>query len=40
MWPELFVWLKEKAEAFHKAFSPRVKALKLQFTLESAEETE
>jgi len=44
MWPELFAWLKEKAEAFHKAFSPRVKALKLQFAvdsaLESAEENE
>jgi hypothetical protein len=44
VWPELFPWLKEKAEAFHRVFSPRVRALKLQFTLESAlesaEETE
>jgi hypothetical protein len=44
MWPEFFAWLKERAEAFHKAFSPRVKALKLQLAVESGldsvEETE
>jgi hypothetical protein len=26
-WPAAFEWLKEKAELFHKAFSPRIKAL-------------
>lgn len=30
VWPELYAWLKERAEAFHKALSPRVKALKLE----------
>jgi len=44
VWSELFQWFKERAEAFHKVFSPRVKALKLQIavdaSLESAEETE
>lgn len=30
MWPEFFGWLKERAEAFHKVFAPRVKALKLE----------
>jgi hypothetical protein len=43
-WPELFAWLKERAEAFYKTFSPPVKSLKLQLALdselESAEETE
>lgn len=29
-WPELFGWLKERAEAFHAAFAPRVRALNLE----------
>jgi len=29
-WPELFSWLKERAEIFYKVFSPRVKALELE----------
>lgn len=28
-WPEYFEWLRERAEAFHRVFSPRVKALVL-----------
>ena len=26
-WPELYAWLKDRAETFHRVFSPRVKAL-------------
>jgi len=44
VWPGLTLWLKERAEAFHRVFSPRVEALKLQIVvdsaLERAEETE
>jgi hypothetical protein len=44
VWPGLTLWLKERAEAFHRVFSPRVEALKLQIVvdsaLEPAEETE
>ncbi|PYU91084.1 MAG: DUF4268 domain-containing protein [Acidobacteria bacterium] len=29
-WPEVFAWLKAQAEAFFKAFEPRVKAMKLE----------
>lgn len=29
-WPDLFQWMKEKAELFHKTFAPRVKALPLE----------
>jgi hypothetical protein len=29
MWPEYFDWLCERAEAFHRVFSPRIKALDL-----------
>ena len=29
-WAELHEWLKDRAEAFHKEFGPRVKALKLE----------
>ena len=29
-WPEVFTWLKAQAEAFYKAFEPRVKAMKLE----------
>lgn len=28
-WPQLFAWLKEKAESFHTVFSPLVKALEI-----------
>jgi hypothetical protein len=27
IWPDLFNWLRQNAEAFHKAFAPRIKAL-------------
>jgi len=33
-WPELYAWMKERAEAFYKVFVPRVEAL----TLEAEEE--
>ena len=29
-WHELHAWVKDRAEAFHKEFAPRVKALKLE----------
>jgi hypothetical protein len=28
-WPEQFAWLKERLEAFHRVFAPRVKTLRL-----------
>lgn len=30
IWPDLFQWLKDKAEQFHSAFSGRIKALPIE----------
>jgi hypothetical protein len=38
-WPEVFAWLKARAEAFYKAFEPRVRAMKLD-VVEDADEEE
>ena len=40
MWPEYFDWLCERAEAFHRVFSPRIKALDLGAFEEEETESE
>ena len=37
-WPELLAWCLDRAEAFHKAFNPRVLALDLESQTEEEEE--
>jgi hypothetical protein len=36
IWPDLFQWLKEKAEQFHSAFSARIKALPIEDAMAAA----
>lgn len=36
IWPDLFEWLAQKAELFHKTFAPRIKALPVEDAVAAA----